>query len=175
MKKKVYFKNGLYLFLTCLVLQSCTAYSVLPKNMSNRSAIEGIYSNKSEAGDMQRSFWGLVENNYKREIKKDRISVKVEIVNPKLLKFSFLENNVIIGTKQLKGKFQEDECFYTRRSFIVIPLIPIVFGWANFQERIYRVEEALIIEITGNHGGVAFFFASGDKYNDIWRFKQIED
>ena len=172
----MYLKNGLFLFLTCLVLQSCTTYSVLPTNISNRSCIEGIYSNMSAAGkyNHERSFWELVD--YKRAIKGDSISMKVEIVNSKSLKFSFIKNDEIIGTKRLKGKFKENECFYTRRTFYVIPLFPILFGWGNFQERIYRIDEELIIEITGNHGGGSvLLFMSGDKYNDIWKFKQIEN
>ena len=147
--------------------------------MSKRSAIAGIYSNKSALNaflvEGMCSFWGLVENNYKREKKRDSISVKVEIVNPKLLKFSFFENNEIIGAKQHKGKFQEDECFYMRKKFFVLPLFPVLFGWANFQERIYRVDKELVIETTGNQGSSSLLlFMSGDKYNDMWIFKQIE-
>ena len=114
--------------------------------------------------------------DYKRSIKGDSISVKVEIVNSKSLNFSFLKNEEIIGTKRLKGKFKKDECFYTRRVFYVVPLFPILFGWGNFQKRIYHTDEELIIEIAGNHGGGSvLLFMSADKYNDIWKFKQIEN
>jgi len=114
--------------------------------------------------------------DYKHGIKGDSISVKVEIVNSKSIMFSFFKNDEIIGTKRLKGKFKKDECFYTRRTFYVVPLFPILFGYGNFQKRIYRTDEELIIEITGNHGGGSvLLFMSGDEYNRIWRFKQIEN
>ena len=39
--------------------------------------------------------------------------MKVEIVNPKLLEFTFYENGEYFERKQLKGKFKEDRCFYS--------------------------------------------------------------
>ncbi len=172
-------RNGLLvLSLIFFVAQSCTTYSVLPKNISNHSSIEGVYSNMSETDSERtysytRSLWSVID--HKREIKADSISVKVEIINSKELKFSFFRDDEIVGIKWLKGKFKEDECFYTRRVFYVIPILPILWGYGNFQKRIYRVDNELIIEMVGNHGGVAIIMAGGDKYDDILSFKQIDN
>ncbi len=193
-------RNVLFFVLIVLATQSCTTYSVLPQNVSNRSSIEGVYSNLTEVDTFKiidtttivgtslwvneiyrqaelrksaNSLWR--ELDFNNEIKTDNISVKVEIVNSKTLQFSFIKNNEIIGTKKLKGKFKEDECFYTRRQFLIIPLFPLVVGYYNYQDRIYVVDNELVIETVGNQGGACFFFAGGDSYNDIYKFKQLDN
>ena len=172
----MYMKNGIFLCLILLLVQSCTTYSVLPKNINNHSCIEGVYSNMSGTDTIKsrgRTLWSVVD--WKHEIKIDNISVKIEIVNPKKLRIIFIENYKNIGEKLLKGKFKEDECFYTRRQFIIIPILPIIWGYSNTQKRIYQIDNELIIETTDNHGGVFIFMASGDKYNEIWTFKQLDN
>ena len=59
MDKNMFLKNGLFLCLICLALQSCTAYSVLPKNISPGYAIEGVYSNQGLY--YKRYIWNLVD------------------------------------------------------------------------------------------------------------------
>jgi hypothetical protein len=176
-----------------LALQSCTTYRVLPKNISHHSSIEGVYSNistpdTSELNLLNRlpEYQFCTENVYRisprrlwdmfdhKAIKADGISVKVEIAGSKALIFSFIMHDEVIGAKRFKGKFKTDECFYTRRRFMIFPLFPIVVGWLNYQERFYRVDNELIVEMVGNQGGVAIFFASGDVYNDIWKFKRLD-
>jgi len=193
-------KNGLFLWflcLICLVAQSCTTYSVLPKNIRNHSDIEGVYSNVSEIDTMKnigqridsvfyrwwevdslkhkayrtKTIWSIV--NRKHEIKVDTIIVKIEIVNTKSLMFSFSKDNDIIGTKLLKGKFKKDECFYTRRIFFIVPILPVLWCYVNSQKRIYRFDNELVIETTWNSGGAVIIMASGMNINEIWRFKQI--
>jgi len=193
-------RKGLFWILSIVVLQSCASFSVLPKNISNHSSIEGIYSNltvidtfniidttsiagatiwanenylQSELRKYADSFWSKID--YKHEIKTNNIVVKVEIINSKKLQFSFVKNGEIIGTKKLKGRFKKDECFYTRRQFLILPLFPLVVGYYNYQDRIYRVDNELIFEEVGNNGGVCLFFAGGDNYNRISRFKQLDN
>jgi hypothetical protein len=182
-----------------LLISSCVAYSILPKSISNHSGIEGIYSNISEIDTMKnsvrkiegvyinvleidslkhtayktRTIWSMVDRKPKFET--DSIIVRVEIVNSKALRFSFLKNDEIVGTKRLKGKFKKNGCFYGRRTFIVIPILPVFWMYGNFQQRIYQVDDELVIEQTGNSGGVAIIMAGGEKYNDIWRFKRLEN
>ena len=170
----MYLKNGLFLCLTCLALQSCATFSTLPKNISPSFAIEGVYSNRGL--DYRRDFYSFFRFDWKHT---DRITVKVEIVNMKLLELKFYKNNEPFEKKRLKGKFKNNGCFYSRRLFYAVPLFPMFFGYTNERKRIYRVDDDLIIEITENSMGgwvpkpepsIRY-----DKYNDILRFKQIED
>jgi hypothetical protein len=179
MNENIYLKNGLFLFLTCLILQSCTTYSVLPKNISSGYAIEGVYSNH-KSDYTARYIWGraVFKWKYYHPENANGITVKVEIVNPKLLEFSFYKNGEYFGMKRLKGKFKNDSCFYSRRTFSIIPLFPLLFEYVNKQKRVYRVDDELIIEITENTAGGSIFLkppTGHDKFNDILRFKQIED
>ena len=79
--------------------------------------------------------------------------------------------------KRLKGKFKNDRCFYPRRTFWVIPLFPLLFGYEHERRRIYRADDELIIEIAENGAGgsILYAFLRHGKVNNIIRFKQIED
>lgn len=195
----MYIRNGLFLCLICLVVQSCTTYSVLPKNIRNHSEIKGVYSNVSEIDTLKNTgqtidgvfyLWWEIDSlkhkayrtetiwhmsDRKREMKADSITVKIEIISSKRLKFSFLKNNEVIGTKLFKGKFKKDECFYTRRRFYVVPILPVLWWYENSQKRIYMKDNELIIETTYNTGGVAIIIAGGSNHNEIWKFKKIEN
>ena len=175
-------RNGLFLCLICLVLQSCittATYSVLPKNIHNHSEIEGIYSNISEIDTLTHkayrteTIWNIFDR--KNEIKSDSIIVKIEIVNSKSLKFSFFKAGENIGTKLLKGGLARDECFYTLRRFYFVPILPLLWWYEDSQERIYRIDNELIIETIYSGGGVCIIMAGGNDYNRIWKFKRIEN
>ena len=112
----------------------------------------------------------------KRQIKADSIIVKIEIVSPKALKFSFFKNDENIGVRLLKGKFKDDECFYTRRLFYVVLILPPVLWWyEDGQKRIYRIDDELIIETTYSTGGCFLIMAGGHELNDIWKFEVQSD
>ena len=195
----MYIRNGFFLCLIYLVLQSCsTTYRLLPENIRNRSDIEGVYSNESKIDTLKnigqtidgvfhlwweidslkhkafhtKTIWNMFDR--KREIMLDDINVKIEIVNSKRLKFSFFENDKCIGVKLLKGKFKKDECFYTRRRLYIVPILPMLWWYENGQERIFRVDDDLIIETTYSFSVAVIIMASGNDENKIWKFKQIE-
>ena len=157
---------------------------MLFRSISPGFAIEGVYSNH-KSDYTARYIWGraVFKWKYYHPENADDITVKVEILNPKLLEFSFYKSDEYFGMKRLKGKFKNDSCFYSRRTFSIIPLFPLLFGYENEQKRVYHVDDELIIEITGSDGGGSIFwigskekkFIGHDKFNDILRFKQIED
>ena len=174
MNKNMYLKNGLFLCLTCLVLQNCTTYSVLPKNISPGYAIEGVYSNY-ELYDTQ-PLWSWYIFGWKDHSEYvEGLTMKVEIVNPKLLECSFYRNGEYFRMEQLKGKFKKNGCFYTRRSFGVIPLFPLLFLYGDWRTRVHRVDDELIMEKKQNGFAVSIFTmppVKPEKDNDIIRFKQ---
>ena len=167
-------KTGILLCSNFLFFQSCTTYSLLPENISNYSEIKGIYSNNSKVDTTsawrEARIWQLLD--YKREIREDSLFVKIDIIDTKSLKIMFLRNDEKIGEKQIKGKFRDDNCFYTRRKFYIIPILPILWGYSNEQKRIYRVDDLLAIETTYNYGGVFIIMAGGDKSNRVRLFER---
>lgn len=195
----MYLRNGLFLCLICLVAQSCVTYSVLPKNISTQHSIEGTYSNISEIDTLKnigqtidgafylwwkvdslkhkayqtQTIWNIFDE--KQKIKTDSVNVTIEIVNSKSVKFSFFKDDENIGTKLIKGKFEEDGCFYTRGFTSVIPILPILWAYERGQERIYRMGNELIIETTYSSGAAVIIMASGSDSNKIWKFKLTEN
>jgi hypothetical protein len=164
------FRRFILLSLFTMLFSSCISYNILPENVSEKSNIVGFYLNDSNDKYNTR-IWQVLD--YKREIKEDSITVRVEILNEKTLSFTFLKDNEVIGKKLVKGKFKDDNCFYKRRVFYVIPIAPILWGFSNDQTRIYFANNELVIENAFNHGGVFIFMASGDKGNRVYRFKRI--
>ena len=92
-----------------------------------------------------------------------------------MLQFSFYKDGENIGIKLLKGEFCSDECFYTRRVFYIVPILPILWWYEDSQKRIYRIDDELVIETIYSGGGAMIIMANGDTYNNIWRFKQIKN
>jgi len=193
-------RNVFFLCLIVLVFQSCLQYKmyISPNDINSQYDVEGVYSNvmvidtlknRGQRIDGVFYFWWEVDSLKhkayrtetlwrlidRREIKEDSIRVKVEIVNPKSLKFSFLRNDEIIGTKLLKGKFKKDKCFYTRRVFYIVPLFPIIWWYESSQKRIYRIDDELIIEAACDGAGGFLIFMEGSGDNGIWRFKRLND
>lgn len=165
-----YLKLFMVLSLPVILFGSCITYNVLPKNVSEKSNIVGIYLNNSNNKDNTR-IWQLLD--YKHEIKEDSITAKIEIINKKTLCFTFLKENEILGKKLIKGKFNDDNCFYRRKIFYIIPILPILWGYSNEQTRIYLINDELVIEKTFNYGGAFIFMAGGDKGNRIYKFKRL--
>ncbi|MBP1644652.1 MAG: hypothetical protein H6Q16_227 [Bacteroidetes bacterium] len=178
MKKRINFivniSKGFRVFMLlsslAFLFNSCITYKDLPENVSEKSKISGLYINDSYDKEDTR-IWQLLD--YKHEIKKDSMIVKIDILDKKKLSFTFIKDNEVIGKKIIKGKFKEDNCFYKRRFFYIIPIAPILWGFENNQTRIYLFNNELVIEKAYNYGGVFIFMASGDKGNYVHRFKRI--
>ena len=162
--------KAIILSLFTMLFSSCISYNILPENVSEKSNIVGFYLNDSN-DKYDTRIWQVLD--YKHEIKEDSITTRVEILNEKTLSFTFLKDNDVIGKKLVKGKFKDDNCFYKRRVFYVIPIFPIICGFVNNQTRIYFANNELVIENAYNHGGIFFVIASGDKGNRVYRFKRI--
>ncbi len=161
--------KAIFLGLFPLLFSSCISYNILPENVSEKSKISGLYMNDSY-DEYNTTIWYLLDYNH--DIKKDSMIVKIDILDKKKLSFTFIKDNEVIGQKIIKGKFKEDNCFYKRRFFYIIPIAPILWAFENHQKRIYLFNNELVIEYAYNYGGVFFVRGSIDKGNGVYRFKR---
>lgn len=92
-----------------------------------------------------------------------------------MLKAILMTRDSVFVEKTIKGKFKDDGCYYTRRQFYVIPLLPILWAFSNYQQRIYSLDGALGYEVTSNSGGAVIIMASGNKYNQSYKFKSFKE
>jgi hypothetical protein len=113
--------------------------------------------------------------DFKNSIPEVGLRVKIKILNKNRLRAQLVRGNNIISEKIIKGSIKEDKCFYTRRIFYFIPVLPILFLYNNSQTRYYFDEGFIVIEDTGNRAGALIIFAGGNKYNDKSQFEKIND
>ena len=156
-----------------IISQSCAPFSSLPKTMKESRNIKGIYLNdcRTDSAQRSRTLWSLVD--YKSEVKRDGLTVKFEIIEDEMLKAYLMTRDSVLVEKIIKGKFNEDGCFYSRRQFYIIPILPILFLYSNYQKRIYSIEGSLVFEVTYNQGGAVIIMAGGDKFNYIYEFEKL--
>jgi hypothetical protein len=159
------------------ILQGCTTYKVLPPNVCSVNTIEGVYFNTEFDTINKREWKGTLWTSldYKHAIQSDSIFVKINFIHEKSIKLTFFLNDSIIGTKVIKGKSKTDNCFYTRRIFYIIPILPVLWAFSNEQKRIYRINDELVVEYVRNSGGAFLIMAGGSNVNNLRRFKKIEN
>ncbi len=180
MKNTTIQRNGFHLnivvvmLLSALINQGCAPFSKLPVIQSPEN-IEGTYYNKSIPDSVlrERTLWSLID--YKREVKRDSLLVKFLKTEEGMLKAILMTRDSVFVEKTIKGKFKDDGCYYTRRQFYVIPLLPILWAFSNYQQRIYSLDGALGYEVTSNSGGAVIIMASGNKYNQSYKFKSFKE
>ncbi len=171
--KYLKFRTVIILLLATAFNQSCAPFSTLCKTVDESSKIEGLYYNDCHTDTIYpRRLWALID--YKHEVKEDSLLVKMEIISDIMLKAQLIRKDDILVEKIFKGEFKEDNCFYTRRRFWILPILPIIWAFSNEQERFYRIEDDLILERTSNSGGVMIFMAGGNSYNDVWEYKKSD-
>ena len=155
-----------------IINHSCAPFSKLPNILIESKNIEGIYFNecKADTSLRGRTLWSLID--YKSEVKSDSLFVKIDINQDEMLCAYLIKQDCVLVEKVIKGKFEDDGCFYSRRQFYIIPILPILFVYDNYQKRIYLNDGNLIFEVTSNQGGAFIIMASGDKYNHIYRFNK---
>ncbi len=101
--------------------------------------------------------------------------VRLELTKENKLKAFLIKDGKTISEKLIKGKFKKDNCYYTKRVFYVVPILPILWCFKNEQERIYLTDSTLIYESTYNYGGAVIIMAGGNSGNYKWMFTKIED
>lgn len=165
-------KLALELILIMLINQSCASFKQLPNNIENSAQIIGTYNNDCDSTDhwTDLKLWKLIDS--KSSIEEDSFKVRIEISEKNQLIAYLISDSTTISEKLIKGKFKEDNCYYTKRVFYIVPIFPLLWWYVNRQDRIYVIEETLIYENTHNTGGVVIFMAGGNYGNYNWMFKK---
>ncbi len=162
--------KGLF-FLIVFLLTGCVTFSPLPDDFNINETIDGIYSNDpciNPFGDYK--LWDFI--NFKSSLQKDGLFVRLTMLKDNRLQVRLLDDDQIIAEEMIKIKRKEDNCFYTRKVFYVIPILPVLWFFSNVQARFIVGEKTIILEETSNKGGAVIFMAGGSKHNASWEFEK---
>ena len=169
MKTKLY--STLLIITVILFVSSCTTYSPLPYNYKTSNSIDGIYLNDPCINPFgEYKLWDFIHN--KSSLDKDSLRVSLKIIGETELQAKLFDGDKIVAEKILKVKIKEDSCYYTKRKFYIIPILPILFAYSNSQKRFVIGEKSLLLERTVNSGGAVIIMANGEKFNDSWEYKK---
>ena len=161
--------------LLALAIQSCATFSSLPASVEKSTEIVGVYSNDCDSTDSfgKRKLWQLID--YKDSIEEDNLIVRFEVTENHTLNAFLFRDNEVIAEKLINGKFKKDNCYYTRRDFYFVPILPILWWYSDDRERIYFSNESLIFEETYSTGGILIIMASGHNGNHKSMFNKVEE
>lgn len=162
------------LIFSIVFLTNCTTFKPLSTNNNISKNINGAYSNNSIADtsiEKGNTIWKLFYNNI--EPPNEKLFVKFQTKNKNSLQVTFWNFDSLVGKKVLKGKLRTDDCFYTRRHFSIVPILPILWWYSNEQKRIYKNDAYLVIEQIGSRGGAAIIIAGGSSYENLWKFESL--
>jgi hypothetical protein len=162
--------HGALFLLVAIVSQSCTTFKPITRQPKRSQEIAGIYSNDfdSTSSWYKEKLWQIIQP--KKAPKEDSLQVRFEITPKNKLKAQLLKNDSIIAEKIIKGEFREDQCYYVRRRFFIIPILPVLFMYSNEQVRIYAVDKTLVFEKAYNKGGAVIIMAGGSEGTYTWLY-----
>ena len=83
-----------------------------------------------------------------------------------------LDSDSIIAEKTVKVKTGQDNCFYAKTKFYLIPILPILWFYANEQICFNPGKSSLIIEYSINRGAAVIIGAGGSVQNNSWEFEK---
>jgi hypothetical protein len=156
-------------------LTNCTAFKSLPSGNINSRDISGKYLNSSIPDTLKKkdtTLWNLFQDN--KEIMNIPIFVKFQVKSEKSIEVTFWNQDSLLAKRILKGKFKKDNCYYLRRKFSFVPILPILWWYSNEQKRIYKIADDLFIEQIGSTGGAAIIMAGGSNYDNLWKFANFK-
>jgi hypothetical protein len=155
-----------------IIVHGCAPFATLPKTAVKSSEIVGIYSNDCDTTNSwkKNKLWELIDPKYISG--EDSLFVKFEITPNNRIKAHLIKDNKILAEKTIKAKLKKDQCYYTRRVFYVVPILPVLWWYSNRQDRIYKIDDTLVFENSFNRGGVIVIMAGGNKGGFIWHYKK---
>ena len=180
------------LFFSVFLLTSCMAFkdTTLNKQASitneNYTDINGIYSNlpldtvlvsyQQVAGPpyypspLWENTYGYLSN--KRLADTTAKKVKVEIIRHNRIRLTLLKNGEIEKERIIRGRIR-DGYFYGRQHFILIPFIPIVFGYNSYRCRIGKTGNDLLIDFKWNYWAFAIIAGGNGKGQSGTTYKKF--
>lgn len=162
-------KNGCFLLLVLLPIISCSPIKEIERtdriyiDEQNMQLLAGIYesmpvraeetnhlskpisvTDKSERNFLFDRFRLTPTKSYADSAAK--YVVELEPLNARTIQLSLMEGTEIIKTKKLKGRYR-DGYFYSRRQLIVVPFIPVLFGYRVQRQRIGLEAGKLVVDL----------------------------
>jgi len=156
-----------------LCFQSCSSFKEVMSTISQRSEITGIYSNDCDSIDnkyaAKKQLWQTIDKKYSGE--KAGLVVKIQETNKNKLFTQLIDHDSVICEKIINGHFKDDQCYYKRRSFYVVPILPVLWWFENIQTRLYRNQNYLVLEEKNDTGGALIIIAGGNttKINRLYK------
>ncbi len=112
----------------------------------NGKILRSLYNGEYQA----KSFWTNLEQ-YQTGSTSDwrNQTVKVEFLTSEKAIFRLYQGNSLIDKRKVKGKFK-DGYFYARPFFVVMPLVPVLFGHNTHRMRIGKADDNLVVDYKWN-------------------------
>ena len=101
-------------------------------------------------------------------------SIKIEFVNNNKAIVTLFRDDEILVTQKIKGHFKKGY-FYSRPKIIIIPIIPLIFGYYFDRYRIGKHEDYLTIDYTVNKWMSGFVVGESSKGFSSSIFKQKKE
>ncbi|MHC1703257.1 MAG: hypothetical protein AB9846_05055 [Tenuifilaceae bacterium] len=108
--------------------------------------------------------WGGTQEVFEKQL------IKIEFLNHRKAIITLTENEKTLETKIIRGRFK-DGYFYSRPKTIIIPIIPLLFGYYFNRFRIGRNGKYLTIDYTVNKWMAGFVVGESSKghYSSIYK------
>lgn len=159
------------LVISLIFVQCKSTFPCLPDNIIDAKNISGTYKNESIISPFGScDLWQCVKPASK--IKNDKHLIRLQIKKNKLYA-QLIKNNEIVDKKKLKGRLSKT-CFVARKRFLIIPILPILWGYNNSQLRISVRDNSLVINEFNENGGVVLIMAGGNNYVNTYEYRRID-
>jgi hypothetical protein len=146
-------------------------FSTLPQEFTITNKIDGIYCNNpivNPFGNIK--LWDFL--NPKSNVEGENLYVSLNLKENNILHAKLLNDTLVISEKFINIVKKEDNCYYTKRDFYIVPILPILWWYSNSQKRLIFGENSLIVERSYSGGGVFLIMAGGDDINDSWEYEK---
>ena len=157
-------------------LQSCAPFEKI-SNANKKSEIIGLYSNDCDSSSnslrKMQQLWTIIDESYKG--KQLGLIVKIQETEKNKLIAELISQDSVLSKKIIKGHFKIDECYYKRRFFYIVPILPVLWWFENKQIRIYSYRNYLALEEKYDTGGAIIIMAGGQNTNTTWFYKRLNN
>jgi len=161
----------IFLLIPFIFIQCKSTFYCMPNNVDSKS-ISGVYENKSVLSPYgSQDLWHCIKRRSKIEDENHLVYLHLE---KKKIQDQLVKDNVIVDDKKLKGTLT-DSCFLAKKKYLIIPILPILWGYNNQQIRISARDSSLVVDEFTENGGVAIIMAGGDDWNKTFEYERINE
>ncbi|MBI9056004.1 MAG: hypothetical protein JEY96_19440 [Bacteroidales bacterium] len=144
----------------------------MPNNVVNSKNISGVYKNESILSPFgNQDLWHCLKR-WSR-IENDNHLVYLSL-HKRTIQAQLIKDNVIVDQKKIRGTLT-DSCFVVNKKYLIIPILPILWGYNNQQIRISVRDSSLIVDEFTEDGGVMIIMAGGDDRNRTYEYVMINE